>query len=49
MAVSSGRYEQLIADLKAEYRPQREWIERQGLFLIIGHFLSGVAAGTWLF
>ncbi len=49
MAVSSGRYEQLIADLKAEYRPQREWIERQGLFLIIGHFLSGVAAGSWLF
>ena len=49
MAVSSGRYEQLLQDLKVQYRPQREWIERQGLFLIVGHFLSGVAAGTWLF
>ena len=49
MAISSQRYEQLIQDLKVEYRPQREWIERRGLFLIIGHFLSGVAAGTWLF
>lgn len=49
MSVSNGRYEQLIEDLRAEYRPQREWIERQGLFLIVGHFLSGVAAGTWFF
>lgn len=49
MAIVSGRYEQLIEDLKVEYRPQREWIERQGLFLIVGHFLSGVAAGTWFF
>lgn len=49
MAVTSGRYEQLIQDLRAEVRPQREWIERQGLLLIVGHFLSGVAAGTWLF
>ena len=49
MAIASGRYEQLIQDLRAEYRPQREWIERQGLFLIVGHFLSGVAAGTWFF
>lgn len=49
MTAVSGRYEQLIQDLKVEYRPQREWIERQGLFLIVGHFLSGVAAGTWFF
>ncbi|MBI2988023.1 MAG: polysulfide reductase NrfD, partial [Deltaproteobacteria bacterium] len=49
MTVVSGRYEQLIRDLRLEYRPQREWIERQGLFLIVGHFLSGVAAGTWFF
>lgn len=49
MAIASGRYEQLIQDLRVEYRPQREWIERQGLFLIVGHFLSGVAAGTWFF
>jgi formate-dependent nitrite reductase membrane component NrfD len=49
MTTGSARYEQLIQDLKADFRPQREWVERQGLFLIIGHFLSGVAAGTWLF
>jgi len=49
MPISVGRYEQLIQDLRAEVRPQREWIERQGLLLIVGHFLSGVAAGTWLF
>ena len=49
MTTGSARYEQLIQDLKADFRPQREWVERQGLFLIVGHFLSGVAAGTWLF
>lgn len=49
MTATSARYEQLIEDLKADFRPQREWIERRGLFLIVGHFLSGVAAGTWLF
>ena len=49
MTTGSARYEQLIQDLKTDFRPQREWIERQGLFLIVGHFLSGVAAGTWLF
>ncbi len=49
MAIGSRRYEQLIEDLKADYRPQREWIERQGLYLIVGHFLSGIAAGTWFF
>lgn len=49
MHTASGRYEQLIQDLRASARPQREWIERQGLFLIVGHFLSGVGAGTWLF
>jgi formate-dependent nitrite reductase membrane component NrfD len=49
MTTGSARYEQLIQDLKADFRPQREWIERQGLYLIVGHFLSGVAAGAWLF
>jgi formate-dependent nitrite reductase membrane component NrfD len=49
MPTSSARYEQLIQDLKADFRPQREWVERQGLYLIVGHFLSGVAAGAWLF
>lgn len=49
MHTTSGRYEQLLQDLRLEYRPQREWIERQGMYLIVGHFLSGVAAGTWIF
>ena len=49
MTTGSARYEQLIQDLKADFRPQREWVERQGLYLIVGHFLSGVAAGAWLF
>jgi formate-dependent nitrite reductase membrane component NrfD len=49
MTSGSARYEQLIQDLKADFRPQREWIERQGFYLIVGHFLSGVAAGAWLF
>jgi formate-dependent nitrite reductase membrane component NrfD len=49
MTTGSARYKQLIQDLKADFRPQREWVERQGLYLIVGHFLSGVAAGTWLF
>jgi formate-dependent nitrite reductase membrane component NrfD len=49
MASSSGRYEQLIQDLRADFWPQREWIERQGLYLIVGHFLSGIAAGSWFF
>jgi len=46
--VTSVRYEQLIDDLKSEYRPQREWAEGRGFFLIVGHFLVGVAAGTWI-
>jgi formate-dependent nitrite reductase membrane component NrfD len=49
MSSGSARYDQLIEDLKADFRPQREWVERQGLYLIVGHFLSGVAAGAWLF
>jgi formate-dependent nitrite reductase membrane component NrfD len=49
MTARQTRYEQLIEDLKAEYRPQREWAEGRGLFLIVGHFLVGVAGGTWVF
>ena len=49
--MSSGemRYETLLADLKADYRPQREWSEGRGLFLIVGHFLVGVAGGSWVY
>jgi len=43
------KYERLIQDLRQDFRPQREWGEGRGLFLVIGHFLVGVAAGAWLF
>ena len=43
-----NRYDQLIADLSNDYRPQREWGEGRGLLLVIGHFFVGVAGGTWL-
>src|SRR3974390_2978517 len=49
MTEISAKYEQLIEDLRRDYRPQREWGEGRGLFLVIGHFLVGVAAGAWLF
>ena len=49
MAEISAKYEQLIHDLRQDFRPQREWGEGRGLFLVIGHFLVGVAAGAWLF
>ena len=41
--------DQLLADLGATFRPQRQWVEGRGLWLIVGHFLSGVGAGTWVF
>ncbi len=43
-----NRYDQLIVDLGNDYRPQREWGEGRGVLLVIGHFLVGVAGGTWL-
>jgi len=43
------RYERLIEDLRAEFRPQRAWGEGRGIFMVIGHFVVGVAAGAWLF
>jgi formate-dependent nitrite reductase membrane component NrfD len=45
----SAKYERLIQDLRQDFRPQREWGEGRGLFLVIGHFLVGVAAGAWFF
>ena len=47
--LSEAKYDQLLSDLGATFRPQRQWVEGRGLFLIIGHFLSGIGAGTWLF
>ncbi len=49
MSASRAKYDQLINDLRSELRPQREWGEGRGVFLVIGHFVVGVAAGTWLF
>ncbi len=46
--MSSRRYDQLIADLRSDYRPQREWGEGRGVLMVVGHFLVGVAGGTWV-
>jgi formate-dependent nitrite reductase membrane component NrfD len=48
MQRTRAKYEQLIRDLRGELRPQREWGEGRGLFLVIGHFVVGIAAGAWL-
>jgi formate-dependent nitrite reductase membrane component NrfD len=44
-----AKYNQLIRDLRSDLRPQREWCEGRGIFMVIGHFVVGVAGGTWLF
>src|SRR3974377_2332156 len=49
MTEISAKYERLIQDLRQDFRPQREWGEGRGVFLVIGHFLVGIAAGAWLF
>ena len=49
MEHTRAKYDQLILDLKSELRPQREWCEGRGIFMVIGHFVVGVAGGTWLF
>jgi formate-dependent nitrite reductase membrane component NrfD len=49
MTQISIKYERLIEDLRRDFRPQREWGEGRGLFLVIGHFLVGIAGGAWLF
>lgn len=38
----------LAADLQVRFRPQRQWVQGRGLFLIVAHFLSGIGAGAWL-
>jgi len=44
----SATSDRVLADLSATFRPQRQWVEGRGVWLIVGHFLSGVGAGTWL-
>src|SRR3972149_6148563 len=48
MSASTSRYDQLIQDLRSELRPQRTRGEGRGVFMVIGHFVLGVAAGAWL-
>ena len=48
MTTQTAKYEQMIQDLRVQLRPQREWGEGRGLFLVIGHFLNGIAGGAWL-
>ncbi len=49
MEQTRAKYDQLIQDLRSDLRPQREWCEGRGIFMVIGHFVVGVAGGTWLF
>ena len=49
MSAARPKYEQLIQNLRSDLRPQREWGEGRGIFMVIGHFVVGVAAGAWLF
>ncbi len=42
-------FDSITEDLGSIYRPQREWVQGRGLFLISAHFLSGVGAGAWIF
>jgi formate-dependent nitrite reductase membrane component NrfD len=46
---ATASQDRLLADLGATFRPQRHWVEGRGRLLILGHFLSGVGAGAWLF
>jgi formate-dependent nitrite reductase membrane component NrfD len=49
MAVWEDPFQKLSEDLKATLRPQREWVAGRGIFLLLGHFLSGAGAGAWMF
>ena len=49
MQATRAKYDQLIQDLRADLRPQREWCQGRGIFMVLGHFVVGVAGGTWLF
>ena len=49
MPILVDPFDALADDLKATFRPQREWVDKRGLLVVTAHFLSGVGAGTWLF
>ena len=46
--MGNTRYDQLITDLRSDYRPQREWGVGGGILMVVGHFLVGIAGGTWV-
>ncbi|MDP6621632.1 MAG: dimethyl sulfoxide reductase anchor subunit [Alphaproteobacteria bacterium] len=46
--MGNKRYDQLITDLRGDYRPQREWGVGNGILMVIGHFLVGLAGGAWM-
>jgi formate-dependent nitrite reductase membrane component NrfD len=48
MSVPRERYERMLDEMRTELRPQREWGEGRGIFMVVGHFVVGIAAGTWL-
>jgi formate-dependent nitrite reductase membrane component NrfD len=47
MKILADPFDKIHEDLWNPIRPQREWIEKRGLLLILGHFFSGIGAGTW--
>jgi len=49
MSATQAKYERLLQDLRADLRPQRAWGEGRGIFMVLGHFVVGIAAGAWLF
>lgn len=49
MEIFTDPFDVLLDDFRQVARPQREWISGRGIFLILGHFLSGAGAGGWCF
>ena len=47
MKILADPFDKIHEDLWNPLRPQREWIEKRGLLLVLGHFFSGIGAGTW--
>src|SRR3972149_2936296 len=49
MSATQAKYERLLQDLRADLRPQRAWGEGRGIFMVLGHFVVGIAAGAFLY
>ena len=48
MSVFQDPFDTIHEDVRSVFRPQREWINRQGLILVAAHFLSGIGDGAWI-